>query len=88
MRTLMFIVAGPALWGLLVGLATLFAGHTAVSVTIATVIFIVVWFAAAAVNMWVGVNKAGYSSAEEFPIFLLIFLLPVLLAIVVRWKWL
>jgi hypothetical protein len=88
MRTLMFIVAGPALWGFFLGLASLLAGHTAAAVTIATVVFIVIWFAAAAVNMWIGVNKAGYSSAEEFPIFLLIFLLPVLLAIVVRWKWL
>jgi hypothetical protein len=88
MRTLMFIVAGPALWGLFLGLATLLGGHSAAAMSMATVAFVVIWFVAAAVNMWVGVTRAGYSSAEEFPIFLLIFLLPVLLAIVVRWKWL
>jgi hypothetical protein len=36
-------------------------------------IFIAFWFIAALVNMWMGVVRAGYSIAEEFPIFLGIF---------------
>jgi hypothetical protein len=36
--------------------------------------------------MWVGVAKAGYSVGEELPIFLLIFGLPALAAILLKWK--
>jgi hypothetical protein len=38
--------------------------------------------------MWMGVSKAGYSFGEELPIFLLIFLLPSLVALAVKWKFL
>jgi hypothetical protein len=40
----------------------------------------------AAANMWIGVSQAGYSFREEFPIFLLMFLLPSAAAIFVKWK--
>jgi hypothetical protein len=46
--------------------------------------FILIWFAVAAINMWVGVSRAGYSVAEEAPIFLLIFALPTVVAVIVR----
>jgi hypothetical protein len=46
------------------------------------------WFGAAAVNMWVGVTRAGYSFREELPIFLLIFLVPRLVAVTVKLKFL
>ena len=36
-------------------------------------VFIGLWFIAAAVNLYVGVTRAGYSFMEELPIFLLIF---------------
>jgi hypothetical protein len=36
--------------------------------------------------MWIGVAKAGYSVAEELPIFALIFILPAAAAIIVKWK--
>lgn len=48
--------------------------------------FAVLWFVMAAANMWVGVSQAGYSFREELPIFLLIFLLPVAVAVFVKWK--
>src|SRR3989475_1940476 len=35
--------------------------------------FIALWLVAAGINMWVGVSKAGYSVAEEAPIFLVVF---------------
>jgi hypothetical protein len=54
----------------------------------ATAAFVVLWFVAAAANMWIGVSQAGYSFREELPIFLLIFLLPSALAIFVNWKFL
>ena len=56
--------------------------------TLATAAFVAIWFVAAAMNMWIGVSRAGYSFQEELPIFLLIFLLPVAVAILVKWKFL
>jgi hypothetical protein len=53
---------------------------------VAFVGFVVLWFAVAAFNMWVGVAKAGYSVGEELPIFLLLFGVPAVLAALVRWK--
>jgi uncharacterized membrane protein YwaF len=49
-------------------------------------IFIVLWLAAALANMWIGVSRAGYSVAEELPIFLLIFALPAAGAGFAWWK--
>jgi hypothetical protein len=36
--------------------------------------------------MWVGITQAGYSFQEELPIFLVIFLLPAAVAVIVKWK--
>jgi hypothetical protein len=52
----------------------------------ATQIFIPVWLAAALINMWIGVSRAGYSVAEELPIFLAIFAIPAVVAAFVWWK--
>jgi hypothetical protein len=49
-------------------------------------LFIPVWFVCAAINMWVGVSRAGYSVAEELPIFMLIFAIPAAIAGLVWWK--
>ena len=52
----------------------------------AIVAFVLLWFLAAVMNMWIGVSQTGYSFQEELPIFLVIFLLPSLVAIVVNWQ--
>jgi hypothetical protein len=39
-------------------------------------VFIPQWFVASGLNMWLGVAKAGYTVAEEAPIFLLVFAVP------------
>jgi hypothetical protein len=44
------------------------------------------WLAATGFNMWVGVSRAGYSVGEEMPIFLLLFAVPAIAAILLRWK--
>jgi len=49
-------------------------------------IFITIWFVVAAVNMWIGIARAGYSFTEALPIFLLIFLVPAAAAILIKWK--
>ena len=73
MRTAVIIVVGFALL-----VAFLFGprlvGRTDLLVTGAK-IFIVLWLAAALLNLVLGV-RAGYTVVEELPIFLLIFALP------------
>jgi hypothetical protein len=48
--------------------------------------FIPLWLALAAVNMWIGVNRAGYTVADEAPVFLLIFAVPAAVAALAWWK--
>jgi hypothetical protein len=52
----------------------------------AALYFLPVWLAAAAINLWLGVAKAGYSVRDEAPIFLLIFAVPAVAALLVWWK--
>ena len=84
MRTLIIIGLGFALLGACLG-AGWFAGGGA-KLKVAALIFVALWFVAAALNMYVGVARAGYSFMEELPIFLLIFAVPAVAALLVRWK--
>ena len=43
------------------------------------------WLLVAAVNMWVGVQHAGYSVREEAPILLIVFAVPAAVAAFVVW---
>ena len=36
--------------------------------------------------MWVGVTRAGYSVAEEAPIFLVVFVVPAAVALFILWR--
>jgi hypothetical protein len=49
-------------------------------------LFIPLWLVGAGVNMWIGVTRAGYSVAEEAPIFLLVFAVPAAVALLVLWR--
>jgi hypothetical protein len=86
MRTAMIIAGGFVLWGICIGIAKYLAGMSAAATTTATAIFLAAWFCAAAFNMWMGVAKTGYSFREELPVFLVIFLLPAIVAMVAKWK--
>ena len=44
------------------------------------------WLIGSAINMALGVKKAGYSGAEEFPIFLVVFAIPAAVAMVLWWR--
>jgi hypothetical protein len=50
-------------------------------------VFIGLWLLGAGLNMWIGVTRAGYSVAEEAPIFLAMFGVPAAVAAIVIWKW-
>ena len=80
MRTLMVICRGVVLLGASHGVARLFGGP------MRKVALVGLCFAIAAANLLVGVLHAGNSFHQELPIFLLIFLLPAGLAVVVNWR--
>lgn len=86
MRTALFLVAGLLLLAALLLLGKLFSSNYPEATRLAAVAFIVLWLAIAGANMWVGVAKAGYSLAEELPIFLLVFALPAAAAALVKWR--
>jgi len=87
MRTAIIIGAGLILLALFV-LIGRFAGSPAASAMAkAALYFLPVWLIVAAVNMWIGVAKAGYSVAEEAPIFTLIFAVPAAAALFVWWHY-
>ncbi len=48
--------------------------------------FIPLWLLLSAVNMWIGVSQAGYSVAEETPIFLAIFAALAVVAGLLWWR--
>lgn len=52
----------------------------------AALVFLPLWLIGAAINMWIGVNRAGYSYADEFPIFLLVFAVPAVVALLLWWR--
>ena len=86
MRTAIIILAGFVLWGICLGVAKMLGSGRPSAMTMATAVFIVLWLIASGWNMYVGVSRAGYSVAEELPIFFVILLIPAVAALVVRWK--
>ena len=84
MHTVMVMTGGLVLLAILTIVARklskpAFAGKTVLA-------FLPIWFVLAGVNMAVGVLQAGYSVAEEAPIFLVVFGGPAAIAIFVWWK--
>jgi hypothetical protein len=88
MRTGLFLLTGLLLLAAFLILGRLFSSNYPAATTVATVAYVALWLLIAAFNMWTGVAKAGYSVAEELPVFALIFLVPVAVAILVRWRFL
>jgi len=86
MRTAIIILGGFLLLGICILVGRWIGGDYTKGMVIAAQVFIPIWLAVAGLNMWVGVAKAGYSVAEELPIFLLIFALPAAAAAFIWWK--
>jgi hypothetical protein len=86
LRTFVIIVGGLVILGVFV-LAGWRIGGGAQSMVTAAKIFLPVWLVAAVINMWIGVSRAGYSVAEELPIFSLIFLVPAAVGIFIWWRY-
>jgi hypothetical protein len=86
MRTPLFLLVGFLLLAASAMLGKLFSANFPSATYAATWVFVALWLVISAANMWVGVSKAGYSLNEELPIFLLIFGVPTIAAIVLKWR--
>ena len=76
------VIAGGII---LLGLFLLFGELWEAGPAPAAGLFLPTWLAVALVNLWVGVQHAGYGLREELPILLLVFLVPAALAGVAIW---
>ena len=85
-HTLKVIAGGLALLGLFLITGRLLGDAAPIpSIAAAARWFIPFWLIAAGLNLWIGVTKAGYSVAEEAPIFLVVFVVPSLVAAFLAW---
>lgn len=85
MRTLLFLVAGLLLLTACMLLGKLFSSNYPGTTYASALIFILSWLGISGANLWVGVAKAGYDLNEELPIFLLIFGVPAIIAVILKW---
>ena len=86
MHTLKLIAAGFALLGALHFLARRLKLGGGDPTGFAVKLFLPLWLVAALVNLWVGVNCAGYTLLQEMPFFSLVFGLPAAFAILLFLK--
>jgi hypothetical protein len=80
----MVVILGFVLLGLCLGLGHMLGATSGVAS--AAVAFLPLWFAGAAVNMFIGVQSAGHFVSEETPIFFVVFAIPAVVALGVWWK--
>ncbi len=80
MRTALFLLSGLSLLAGTGLLAHLFGKDFPSATMVLGGIFVVLWLAATAFNMWAGVRVAGFTWLEELPIFLTLFLMPIAIA--------
>jgi hypothetical protein len=80
MHTVIVIGIGLLLLGVCVLVGRLLGGAAAAAS--GALVFLPLWVVGAAVNMYIGVTRAGYSVSEEAPIFLIVFGVPAAAALV------
>jgi len=86
-RTAQFLLVGGLLLAASVLLGRLFEAEFPQQARwVARTAFLAVWAALTLFNLWVGVSRAGYSLAEEVPVFLVLFGLPAVACL--AWAWL
>lgn len=88
MRTTLFLTSGCLLMASLLIAAKLFAEHFPSAPNWALALGLSLWLATTGTDMWIGVSKAGYSPADELPILLLLFAVPTVAAVLIRWRFL
>jgi hypothetical protein len=87
MHTLRVIVGGFILLAICLLIGRLIGGQVPPGGMIgAAKLFIPLWLLVAGVNLWIGVTRAGYTVAEEAPIFLVVFAVPAAVAVLLVWR--
>jgi hypothetical protein len=84
MHTVIVIASGLVLLGLCV-----FGGHWlngTAGIAAGALVFLPLWLIGAGINLVVGVRQAGYTVAEETPIFFFVFAIPAAVALFIWWK--
>jgi hypothetical protein len=84
MRTAIILAIGFGLLAACLGAGWVLGGAGRMKVF--ALVFVALWFVATCVNLYIGVTRAGYSFIEELPIFLLLFGVPAIVALVMRFK--
>ena len=85
MHTLKVIAGGFILLAICLLIGRLAGGAPSGAVAGAAKLFIPLWLLLAGVNLWIGVTRAGYTVAEEAPIFLLVFAVPAAAVLLLVW---
>ena len=83
MHTIIVLAIGFGLLGLFALVGYFLDGSHAIAT--AALLFLPLWLVGAGINMYMGVEQAGYSVAEEVPMFLLVFAVPAIAALIVWW---
>jgi hypothetical protein len=86
MHTVKVIAIGIALLVACLLVGRFLGGANQATVARAALIFIALWAVGAGINMWLGVSKAGYSVAEELPMFFVVWGVPSAVALVAWWR--
>jgi hypothetical protein len=84
MHTIMVLGIGFGLLGLCAIIGHVLGG--APGIATAALSFLPLWLVGAGINMYLGVARAGYSVADEAPIFLLVFAVPAVAALAAWWN--
>jgi len=84
MHALIVIGVGLLVLAVCLALGSFVGGNAALPT--AAMVFIPVWLVGAAANMAIGVKRAGYTVAEELPVFILVFAVPSLVALSLWWR--
>lgn len=84
MHTILVMLGGVALLAAAIMLGYAFGGGFRGAAS-GAVMFLPVWLVVSIANLWIGVRVAGYSLAEEAPIFVGIFGSLVLVALLSKW---
>ncbi|HEX9451615.1 MAG TPA: hypothetical protein VF934_09400, partial [Burkholderiales bacterium] len=71
MHTIIVLAIGFGILGVCALAGYLLGGTSAIAT--AALAFLPLWLVGAGINMYLGVKQAGYSVAEEAPMFLLVF---------------
>jgi hypothetical protein len=84
MHTVIVVAIAFALLGLCALVGRVLGGTSGTAT--AMLVFVPLWFVGAGINMYIGVMRAGYSVADEAPIFLVVFAIPAAAALFVWWN--